>query len=164
MVRIVKVVVEDAPKGLFLISHWNRVLNGKETKCCDIMKPHKVAHMIDECGELSVQYYTEDEWNGRIGVETLRPRDTYYPGALNWYTYIQYINGFIELDTLYQFVRDGQHPFTDEDLDSMSLELKRAILWWDGRKPFEYGNLNIVQTKQEEEEGTFWYVDSISFK
>ncbi len=162
MTKIVKAIVEDPPRELLLISTWERENNGKKTKCCDILKPYKMVHTIDEYGRMGVQYYTEDEWHGVPEEEIYYPRETYVPGYLSYRTYVHYINAYIENGSLRGFARYIYNPFDDKDLDNASLALRSAILQWDGRKPFEHKGLNTVQTKREEEDGTFWYVDSIS--
>lgn len=166
MAKTISTIVENVPENIFLIGRYDdykRRYKGNYLKCCDIIRPYKKVNLFDDEGEMSVQYYTEDEWNDTYEVfsDSRMKGHVYAPGNIDHCVFLRYLNSLLGIATLSEVIddiMDGDAPFDFNELTPRSQELIKYVQNWDGKTPFDFCN-NIGQSKQEEDDGnTYYYV------
>lgn len=169
MKKIIATFIEDAPEGLFIANphrDGKRLDSGGNAPLvADILKVCKKANLFDEEGNMTVEYYTEDEWNGTAeSHETERDVDfEWKPTNIDGFTFLHFANYCLDACTIEEFANDlikGMFPFSYADLAPHSKSLIDYILNWDNRKPFcFYGDTHVSQHTWEDEGVTRYSVD-----
>lgn len=171
MERIISTTVEDAPKGVFLVALYDanerKDDDGNRIQCADLLRAYKKVNFFDVEGNMEVKYYTEAEWNDtewQFGKDRQRGR-FYHPAFLDHFIFLRHLNECLEYSTLHDVVEDivkGNSLMTMEDLAPRSKELIEYVQKWDGKTPFDF-NKNVYQTSEEEDDGTYYYVECFKF-
>ena len=174
MAKIISTIVEDAPKDIFLIAEYYesdyKDDEGNLIKCADILPVHKKVNMFEDDGDMTVRYYTQNEWDGTTTwcSDVVRGAQyNYAPRTLSHQAFLCYLNACLKheyIEDIAEDFKDGEEIVSVDQLAPRSKELLEYVMNWDHTTPFEFKHTKVYQETEVIDGKTYYVVRCFKVK